>query len=980
MRTVPSFIAAAGSLAVSLCVAGLFMVNAAHAQRDSRLDLATEADLHFERGVELQRRGDCDGALEHYLLSNRLAYNKNVVFNIAACFEELGRHSQAYRYYADYAAEELEDADREAAEQALARIRRRVALIRIESDPPGATIYLNRTELGARGRTPRTLAVEPGGYRVILRREGYEEAAIEVTASRGAERTVELSLTPILGTVQLVGGPAGAEVRVDDPESDPVGTVPGDVQIVPGTHTLIIDAPGHQTERVEVEVAPRQTLRRSVELALQTGTVLVDVQERGALIELDGNAVGFTPAVLDDVPAGPHTVRISRSGFRAFEESIEVTPNAQTEVEVRLRLQQEVTAASRQTESVYEAPASVTIIPQEELRAFGFQTVWDALGGLRGVYQTNDRSYASLGFRGFSQPQDYGNRLLVLTNGHVMNDDLLGSSYVGFDARSDLMDIERIEVVRGPGSALYGTNAFLGVINLVSRDRDTLMPPHASIATEGIRMARLRVGGGTRFDRDTGFWASASGLYSQGEDLYAPDLTTAPDGFVRDADSFYAGTAMARAWAGDFTLEGYWHRRRKQIPTGAFGTLVGDPRTQNTDSRGFVELRWEPRFSDEVSLSARTFLDYYEYEGDFAYDPEDTPPDMLETGVVRDRWLGYWAGGEARLMLRPLSWLSFTVGAEGRGSLVADLSSENDVDGRYLDETPRFFVLGGYAVADVKPIDEISIQLGGRYDFVSTFSDGAFSPRAAVVLRPWETGIFKLIGGSAFRAPSVYELRYNDGGVSQVAPDSLSPERIWTGELEFTQRIEEELSAIASVFYNYIDDAITTETIPGDVFRYTNSAEIVQTLGAEAELRREWRQGWMASVQYSYQRTRVGDLFSNREAFRVPNSPEHLVGFRGAAPLIPEHMILAMRLRFEGPRLGAIVRPDGEVDLGQGDAAFLADVILSGEFRSIGLSYAFGVRNLFDWQYGHPSGEDISVPFIPQAGRTFFLQTTVRFR
>lgn len=964
-----------------LAAALVFAASTAHAQRDARLDLAAEADLHFERGVERQQRGDCAGALEHYLLSNRLAYNKNVVFNIAACFEELGRYDQAYRYYADYAAEELEEADRQAAEQALARIRRRVALIRIDSDPPGATIYLNREDLGARGQTPRTLAVEPGGYRVILQREGYEEAAMEVTASRGVERTVELSLTPILATVQLVGGPAGAEVRVDDPESDPVGTVPGAVEIVPGAHTLIVSADGHQTARIEVDVAARETVRRSIELDLETGTVLVDVQERGALIELDGNAVGFTPAVLDDVPAGTHTVRISRSGFRAFEETVEVAPNQQTSVDVRLRLQQEVTAASRQTESVFDAPASVTIIPQEELRAFGFQTVWDALGGLRGVYQTNDRTYASLGFRGFSQPQDYGNRLLVLTDGHVMNDDLLGSSYVGYDARSDLMDIERIEVVRGPGSALYGTNAFLGVINLVSRDRDTLMPPHASIATEGIRMARLRVGGGTRLERDVGFWASASGLYSQGEDIHAPALTMEPDGTIRGADGFYAATGMARAWAGDFTLEGYWHRRRKQVPTGAFDTLVADPRTQSTDSRGFVELRWEPRFSDEVAISARTFLDYYEYEGDFAYDPEGTPPDMLETGVVRDRWLGYWVGGEGRLMLRPLEWLSFTVGAEARGSLVADLTSESDADGRYLDETPRFFVLGGYAVADARFIDELSVQVGGRYDFVSTFSDGAFSPRAAVVVRPWETGIFKLIGGSAFRAPSVYELRYNDGGVSQVAPDSLSPERIWTGELEFTQRIEEELSAIASVFYNYIDDAITTETVPGeDVFRYTNSPEVVQTLGAEAELRREWRQGWMISLQYSYQRTRVGDLFSNREENRVPNSPEHLVGFRGAAPLIPEHMILAMRLRFEGPRLGAIVRPSGDVDLGQGDAAFLADVILSGEFRSIGLSYAVGVRNLFDWQYAHPSGEDIRIPFVPQPGRTLFLQTTLRFR
>lgn len=966
-------------LSLSLIIAALLSLApaASSAQRDARLDLAAEADLHFELGVDLQQRGDHRGALEHYLLSNRLAYNKNVVFNIARCYEELGRFAEAHRYYSDYLAEELSESDRRPAAEALERTARRVALVRIESSPPGASIYLDRVELGARGQTPRTLAVEPGSYRVILEREGYESGTAEVTAARGETASVTLTLPPILGTVALVGEPAGASVRVDDPASEPLGTVPGELPLVPGTHTLIISHPGHQSAQIDLTVRPRERIRRSVNLELETGSVLVDVQERGALIEIDGTAMGFTPAVLPRVPSGTHTVRISRSGFRPFEDTIVVAPNEQTAVQVRLRLQQEVTAASRQAESIFDAPASVTILPQEELRAFGFQTVWDALGGLRGIYQTDDRTYPSLGFRGFSQPQDYGNRVLSLTDGHVMNDDLLGSSYVGYDARSDLMDVERIEVVRGPGSALYGTNAFFGVVNLVTRDADTLLRPHASIATDGFRGGRLRVGGGTRFNREAGFWASASGVLAQGDDLYLPELTDAADGMVRGADGFYAATTMARAWYGDLTLQGSWHRRQKSIPTGAFDTLVGDPRSHSQDSRGFVELRWEPRFSPEVALSARVFLDYYEYEGSFAYDP----PGALnpETGVVRDGWLGYWTGGEARLLLRPVEWLRITAGFEARGSLVAELTSESDADGRYLDEDARFFVLGGYAVAEVKPIEWLTLNVGARYDFVSTFADGAFSPRAAIIVRPWETGIIKLIGGSAFRAPSVYELRYNDDGVTQVAPDSLSPERIWTGELELTQRIDEELSAIASVFYNHIENLITTLPAAGGLFQYGNSTDIAQTLGAEAELRREWRQGWMFSVSYSYQRTRVGDLLSDELDNRVSNSPEHLIGFRGAAPIVPELLTIALRLRVETARLGLRTRPDGETELVPGDIPVLADLVLSGEVSEIGLSYALGVRNLLDWQYRYPGGEDIAIPFLPQPGRQVFLQTTIRF-
>ncbi len=969
--------AAAAALLILAAAAGA----GAQGARDSRLDLAAEAEVHFELGVAAQQRGDYRTALQHYMLSNRLAYNKNVVFNIARCYELLDRFAEAYRYYSDYLAEELEESDRRPAQEALERIGRRVALVHIESTPPGADIYLDRVELGSRGRTPRTLAVEPGRIRVILQREGHESATVEVEAQRGETARASLSLVPILGTVHLVGEPAGAEVRVDDPESEPVATLPGDVPLVPGQHTLIITAEGHQTSQIEVTVQPRQRIRRSVSLELETGSVLVDVQERGALIEVDGTAMGFTPAVLPRVPAGSHTIRISRPGFRPFEDTIRVEPNEQTAVQVRLRLQQEVTAASRQAESIFDAPASVTIIPQEELRAFGFQTVWDALGGVRGVYQTDDRTYPSLGFRGFSQPQDYGNRVLVLTDGHVMNDDLLGSSYVGYDARSDLIDVERIEVVRGPGSALYGTNAFFGVINLVTRDRDTFLRPHASVATDGFRMGRLRVGGGTRFSRDVGMWASASGVLAQGDDLYLPELSSAADGMVRGADGYYAATGMVRGWAGDFTLEGSYHRRRKQIPTGAFDTLLGDPRSQTTDSRGFLELRWDPRFSPEVGLAARVFLDYYEYEGDFAYDPE--PVMAGQTGAVHDRWLGLWTGGEARVLLRPLEWLRITAGVEGRGSLVADLRSSDDSgEDAYLDEERRIFVFGGYVVAEVHPVQPLSIHLGGRYDFVSTFADGAFSPRAAVIVRPWDTGIFKLIGGSAFRAPSVYELYYNDGGVTQEPAGSLSPERIWTGELEFTQRIEDELSAIVSVFYNYIESPITTgpgAADPDNTFRYVNSPDAAQTLGAEAEVRREWRQGWMLSVSYGYQRTRIGDLLSDADEARLTNSPEHLLSLRGAAPIVPELLTIAMRLRIESPRLGQRTLPDGSSQLVEGDVPVIADLVLSGEVTELGISYALGVRNVFDWQYRHPGGEDIAVPFLPQPGRTLFLQTTVRF-
>ncbi|MBZ0115846.1 MAG: TonB-dependent receptor, partial [Sandaracinaceae bacterium] len=196
------------------------------------------------------------------------------------------------------------------------------------------------------------------------------------------------------------------------------------------------------------------------------------------------------------------------------------------------------------------------------------------------------------------------------------------------------------------------------------------------------------------------------------------------------------------------------------------------------------------------------------------------------------------------------------------------------------------------------------------------------------------------------------------------------------------------ISVVGSVFYNYIDSLITTALVPGpmggDVLQYTNSTDPTQTFGAEVEVRREWRQGWMVSGSYAFQRTRRTDLFQEGNPattdtdFRLSNSPEHLFAFRAAAPIVSEVATLALRLRLESPRLGFALNMDGSTRFVQGEVPVFADLILSGEIREIGLGYAVGVRNMFDWRIQYPGGEDLlPLTFVPQPGRTFFFQTTL---
>jgi iron complex outermembrane receptor protein len=130
----------------------------------------------------------------------------------------------------------------------------------------------------------------------------------------------------------------------------------------------------------------------------------------------------------------------------------------------------QVYSASRHLEDARKAPSSVSIITAEEIRKYGWRTLGDALRTLRGFYTSYDRQYTYLGVRGFMRPGDYNSRVLLLVNGHRLNENVYGSAPIGAEFPLDLDLVDHIEVVRGPGSSLFGTNAVFAVINVITRE------------------------------------------------------------------------------------------------------------------------------------------------------------------------------------------------------------------------------------------------------------------------------------------------------------------------------------------------------------------------------------------------------------------------------------------------------------------------------------------------------------------------------
>src|SRR5262249_50867772 len=288
------------------------------ARADSTAD---EAEAHFRRGAALFRAGRHDEALLEFFASERLSPNRNVVYNLARPYPAPGRFGVADRADAHHP-RTAAAAARGAVEARRRGLAPRVALGRGRSEPGGASVYVDREDLGGRGETPVVLALPPGPHTVIWRKAGHEPASRAVELVRGREVRADAALSPIVGAVRVTAAPP-AEIRVDRSDGDPGppdATSPATLSLAPGRHSLELRAAGRRPERREIVVEAHGA--HLVEAALDpmpapSGAVAVGGPARGAAVAVDGKVVGFVPAVVS-VAGGAPALSGALGGYEAW--------------------------------------------------------------------------------------------------------------------------------------------------------------------------------------------------------------------------------------------------------------------------------------------------------------------------------------------------------------------------------------------------------------------------------------------------------------------------------------------------------------------------------------------------------------------------------------------------------------------------------------------------------------------------------------
>jgi len=612
----------------------------------------------------------------------------------------------------------------------------------------------------------------------------------------------------------------------------------------------------------------------------------------------------------------------------------------------------EVYSASKFTQKTTEAPSAVTIITATDIKSYGYRTLADILGSVRGMFVTSDRDYQYIGVRGFNRPGDYNSRILVLVDGYRINEPIYDTALIGTEFFLDIDLIDRVEVVRGPGSSVYGSNAVFGVVNVITkRGRDfNGVEASADVASFGTVDGRLTYG--QQMQNGAELLLSATRNHSRGQDLFFPEFNDT----ARNLDADNARKIYGKLAYGGFTLAAAYSERTKGVPTAPYSTVFNDPRNRTTDSQSVLDLAYNGQVSERLELSARMYYGGYTFDGRYPY---DLPPVTLN----KDEGRAQWWGTEAKLVGR-YDRHKLVAGAEFQDNYRQD-QKNYDVDPTvvYLDDKRSSERWALYVQDEITLRKGLLLSAGVRYDDYSTVG-GTINPRFAVIYSPRESTSLKLLYGTAFRAPNAYELYYADGATSKASPN-LKPEEVTSYELVVEHRLQPNFRLTAATYRNEVSGLINQVTDPSDgllVFRNIGQA---MAKGVELEAERVWSGDARLRVSYAWQVTR------DDTGAELENSPRNLAKLNFTTPLFDNALRAGAEIQYTSSRK----------TLAGGTAAGypIANLTLLSRKLAKGLELSASIYNLFDKRYADPGRPEHVEDLIWQNERSFRLKATYRF-
>lgn len=462
--------------------------------------------------------------------------------------------------------------------------------------------------------------------------------------------------------------------------------------------------------------------------------------------------------------------------------------------------EESVVSSARAAQSPLDAPNSTTIITAQDLWLSGTQQPALALRRVAGVsLLSTDPGNVQLNIRGLNQR--VSNRNIVLIDGRSIYQDFIGATFWAI-MPLNTEDIERIEVIRGPASALYGADAFSGIINIITRNPgDGGSYLSAGVGDGG--QYRLATGASARVDR---FRFRLSAGY-QRENNYRLDITpervdatpAAHDPYLGYDRFQFNGDMIARLdggvsiragggmTLGSFHLQGISRLRQMHIENGGLSTAFVQ---LETDVGLSARVYWN-RFSADVTNQglfegAIPLSQVTGYRGQDTVDAEVLYRNTFDLAGIENQLI---AGLGYRFKQIDWDWIQGRIMTQHHGSL-------------FLQDTLRFS-------------DVVQIVLSARGD-LHPLVGPQVSPRGSVVIHPTEGQTIRLTGGAAFRSPTFVESNVAAANATPlrgataygVGSESLGPERIISVELGYMNAMTDYFSLEVNGYFNFVYDFI----------------------------------------------------------------------------------------------------------------------------------------------------------------------------
>ena len=658
-----------------------------------------------------------------------------------------------------------------------------------------------------------------------------------------------------------------------------------------------------------------------------------------------------------------------------------------------------ISIATGNAQPISKAPAVATVITAKEIREIGARDIDDALETVPGLHvsrraRSGQPIYTFRGIYSAENPQ-----VLVLVNGIPITDAFLGDRsqvWGGMPVEA----ISRIEVIRGPGSAIYGADAFAGVINIVTKTASEIN------GTEfGLRYGSFNtkegwlLHGGTYAGFEFAFMAEFKSTDGHEEDIDS-DFQTFSDMIAGSSASLAPGSTNNGRDNLDLRLDlrkdnwtfraGLVQRNNYEPGIGIAGAL--DNNVQLEGERWNVDLTYsDDSFTDNWGIEAQAsyFSSAFEIEEDQLLFPPGAflllPPPALPLGPFPNGVIGnpeYWVE-TARFSLTGLYTgfqdHSIRLGAGYTDQEFTRVEEEQNFSplappGTLVDVTDTPFVFlpekhrnNSYGfIQDVWSFaNDWELTAGIRYDDYNDFGD-TWNPRAALVWSARHDTTLKLLYGQAFRAPSFAEFRNQNNPVA-LGNDELDPEEIETFEFAIDYRPNENVRIGANVFYYEWEDIIEFVVDPTTATAMAQNTGEQDGFGAEFEI--EWDVMPNLSILANYAFQDSEDKDTDEDA---GNAPHHQIYARANWEFLPNWYLT--------PSFNYVIdrdRPPGDTR-GELDDYQVFDLTLRSKAFSDQWELAVGVRNLFNSSPEEPTDASLNISNdLPIERRSAFAELRV---